>query len=267
MRLDQALGLFSSLSLRARQEHIRQGLVLVDGRRGRKGDRVTAGQQVILLASVPEAVDLPDVRVVRQSDSYAAIFKPGGLHVVRGKGRCLEDALPALGLEGWTLLNRLDYLTSGLVLAARSAEDAARYKAWQDARLVQKYYLALAHGAIEAEFQIANRILDDERKVVRVIEEPDIPLRGTHVRVLEHMDAKTLVLVAIYRGRRHQIRAHLAHAGFPLFGDPVYGLGEAGGLFLHHALLIMPGFTAHILPDWSLPLDRAISVLTELQQV
>ena len=99
-------------------------------------------------------------------------MKPGGVHTVRGKGEpCLESCLDRMGMHGWMLLNRLDFLTSGLVLAAASSEEGARYSAWQDAGDVRKWYLALAHGGIARDFSVRGRILDSKRRVVQVLEE------------------------------------------------------------------------------------------------
>jgi 23S rRNA pseudouridine1911/1915/1917 synthase len=45
----------------------------------------------------------------------------------------------------------------------------------------------------------------------------------THYRVLGRFRAHTLVRVELESGRTHQIRVHLAHIGFPIVGDPLYG--------------------------------------------
>lgn len=82
----------------------------------------------------------------------------------------------------------------------------------------------------------------------------------------------TLVLARIAKGARHQIRVHLAQAGYPIAGDALYGLnnentlesmpdleqnaiperiaGDSGPLFLHHAHITLPGFSASLQPDW-----------------
>lgn len=264
-RLDKAVSGVLGISLRQARLLIGQGLVLVDGRAARKGMPVHPGQTVRVETLDAGINDVPvRAHVVCRENGFAAVMKPGGVHTVRGKGEpCLESCLDQMGMHGWMLLNRLDFLTSGLVLAAASSEEGARYSAWQDAGDVRKWYLALAHGGIARNFSVRGRILDSKRRVVQVLEEDDEPIRWTLVRPLGATEKGTAVLIRIRKGRRHQIRAHMAHAGFPLVGDPIYGRGEPGGLFLHHWRVELPGFTAQEGPDWpdvSLPSVEAAQV-------
>lgn len=253
IRLDQALAQDMGLGLRRCRDLIDRHLVTVDGRIMRKGDLVCPGQRIVLTPEAqpdPMVVSCPDVVIVARDKGFAALAKPGGLHTAAGRGlACLESLLPSLGLAGWRLVNRLDQPTSGLVLAAAGSEDEAAYKAWQNQGLVRKWYLALAHGVV-GELELRGRILDAKRTVVRVTEEDDDRTRWTWVWPLAAVGTDTLVLVRILKGRRHQIRAHLAHAGHPLRGDLVYGRGETGGLFLHHWRVDMPAFSATASPAW-----------------
>ena len=251
-RLDRVLSTHLGLGLRRCRALIEAGLVLVDGRTLPKGGMVRPGQRVDVAdpdAPVPDG-EAAGVTVVAREEGFAALLKPGGVHTVAGRGALsVEACLPDLGLAGWRLLNRLDFLTGGLVLAAAGEPEADLYKGWQDAGLVRKWYLALAHGVV-GDLELAGVIRDDRRRVVRVTDELDEPLRRTLVRAVRPVGGDTLVLVRILKGRRHQIRAHLAHAGHALVGDPVYGQGEAGGLYLHHWRVDMPGFSAVALPGW-----------------
>jgi len=257
-RLDKVLAQNLGLGLRRTRALIEHGQVLVDDRPFPKGGLIRPGQRVCLLPpeassdlSASGAAVSPAVEVIARDERFAALAKPAGLHSVAGRGGdCLESVLPALGLQGWRLLNRLDFLTSGLVLAAAGDADVDAYTSWQDEGLVSKWYLALVHGVVDA-LELRGRILDEKRRVVRVTDEEDERLRWTWATALQRVDGNTLVVARIFKGRRLQIRAHLAHAGHPLVGDPVYGAGEAQGLRLHHWRVDMPGFSALWLPEWA----------------
>jgi 23S rRNA pseudouridine1911/1915/1917 synthase len=136
LRLDKVLALETGLGLRRCRALIDRRLVLVDGRVLRKGDLVFSGQQISFMSETEAGPEpcwpRPAVSLVARDEHFAVLAKPGGLHTVAGRGPCLENVLPDFGLEGWRLVNRLDCLTSGLVLAARCAKDEAVYKEWQD---------------------------------------------------------------------------------------------------------------------------------------
>jgi len=75
-------------------------------------------------------------------------------------------------------------------------------------------------------------------------QEDESPLRWTRVEPVDY-DAeqdRTLVQAIIHKGARHQIRAHLTHILHPIVGDPLYGKGEEGRLFLHHGRLEFEGY-------------------------
>ncbi len=291
-RLDSALELLvPDHGLRARKRLLETHRVLVDGRPRPKGYRVQAGQVLSLEPLDPHAAtsapldpaDWPGLRVVGQATGrMAALCKPAGLDteaLAGSPGPSLEAFLPGFFPGRFAVLvNRLDRPVSGVVLAALSPQGVDDYRALEDARAVAKVYLALVHGHcndMKGSELVLDRALDvSRRKAVRVLDEPDpTGLRHTRVRFLgpppgrdgsraEAMpEDAVLARVVIHKGARHQIRAHLAHAGHPIVGDPLYGLGEPGPVYLHHALAALPGFQAHadpLWPQWSLwePLVR-----------
>ena len=67
----------------------------------------------------------------------------------------------------------------------------------------------------------------------------------------------------IAKGARHQIRAHLAAYGYPILGDTIYEKTEndEGRLYLHHARIIFPGFTAVCPPQWTGSGEGSVLVL------
>ncbi len=185
--------------------------------------------------------------VVLEDHSLLAVVKPRGLPTVPAGGY-LEHTLLALVRMRWpgaSPMHRLGRETSGLVLfALTSPARVALQDAWRR-HAVRKTYRALATG-------VARRDAYDLDTPIGPVPHP---LLGTvhaasprgkpsrsRARVLERRAEQTLFEVAIDTGRPHQIRIHLACAGHPLVGDPLYRAGGApapgalpgaGGYCLH----------------------------------
>ena len=267
-RLDAALAIgFPDLSLRARRGLWKTLDIRVQGKPRPPAYKVRTGQRVDVLkeeaAVSVEKGGMQDVRIVGRSSVFAALFKPGMVHSVRGKQHgCIEDLLPTFFPdEEAFLLNRLDYLTSGLVLVGFYPESLDWYSQWQDEGQVVKTYLALVHGRLETGACVTQAIDSAKRRKVHVrsVENVD-PIRHTLVTPLMYTGDSTLVKAEIRKGQRHQIRAHLAFLGHPIVGDPLYGTetgttGEDGTMYLHHYSIVMPDFTAECLPDWDMDLS------------
>ncbi|MGE4299586.1 MAG: pseudouridine synthase family protein [Desulfovibrionaceae bacterium] len=264
-RLDKALAAcLPGVGLRARRRAWETHEVLVDGHPRPKGYTVRAGQLVCLRpreGGPPDAQSLLGlVRVVAENPDWAALAKPGGLHTEALAGRPGESVDMVLDRfwpgRGAVLLNRLDCLTSGLVLAGFGPLARERFRALEDAAAVEKRYLALVHGHVAAPFVCGNALDTADRARARVLPAQAPALRHTVVTPLARpaeADA-TLVRAVILKGARHQIRAHLAHAGHPICGDPVYGPADEATawpvMHLHHARVSFADFTACCVPDW-----------------
>ncbi|WP_432737525.1 pseudouridine synthase [Maridesulfovibrio sp. FT414] len=260
MRLDKFLTeLLPESGLRQRRRLIENGFVLVNGRPRKTGFKIFSGAEVALLKEDTRscAAEIASrLAVIAQTDAYAAVFKPDLIHSARVAGspeptaeECLNDLLHN---SKAILVNRLDMLTSGLLLVAFGAERETMFREYEDAGQVEKFYLARVHGAPERNFTVKNRLDTADRKRTKVLDEEDEPLRWTRAEILNVDGDGTAVLgVRISKGARHQIRAHLAHAGYPIVGDPLYGAdGESGRMYLHHRRIAFPGFEAECDPEW-----------------
>jgi 23S rRNA pseudouridine1911/1915/1917 synthase len=264
-RLDAALILaFPELGLRKRRAlwdrmDIRvQGVARPPSFKVRSGQTITICPDAVCLEE--KAVSLSKIHVVAVSSLFAAVFKPAGVHSVRGKNpgsveEVVADLFPG---EDSCLLNRLDHLTSGLILVGRSSESLSNYLHQQDRGLVRKIYLALVCGQVDDKICIKRAIDSSKRNKVRVLTtDNDDPIRHTVITPLGMIEEHTLVRAEIRKGQRHQIRAHLAAFGHPIVGDPLYGNGErqgesTGTMFLHHLEVGMQDFQASCLPDWDM---------------
>lgn len=268
-RLDKTLELFlPGVGLRGRRRLIESGDLTVDGRARAAGYRVRAGQTVAIVPGKPERRFGPaDLPVVLTAGDYVLLNKPAGLHsaaLAQGGGENVEALLPQLfpGRPA-CLLSRLDSLTTGLLPAAFSPGAAAAYRNMEESGEVDKTYLAVGHGEpASTYFRCAGELDAADRKKTRVLERAAIDsLRTTEVEALETQEGLTLFRCTIKKGARHQIRAHLAWAGHPLVGDPLYGQGEGERLYLHCAGIDCPAFAAGCDAPWNLA--EAVEIVSQ----
>ncbi|HEX4033297.1 MAG TPA: RluA family pseudouridine synthase [Solirubrobacteraceae bacterium] len=252
-RLDSFLA--GALGSRAQaQRRIEAGGVTVDGRAGRKNDRLRGGESI---AVAPEAIDdvalagpAAPFRVAYEDDALLIVDKPAGV-VVHPAGPhrdgTLSVALAARGAGGgepWRpgIVHRLDRDTSGLLVVAKSEEAHRRLKAALAAREIVREYLALVEGRPPARSGTIDAPLGrDRRAPKRISIDTDRPRAArTHFEVAETLPDTTLLVVHLETGRTHQIRAHLEAIGHPVCGDREYGTSGRYGLrrqFLHAARL------------------------------
>jgi 23S rRNA pseudouridine1911/1915/1917 synthase len=157
-------------------------------------------------------------------------------------------------------VGRLDKLTSGIVLFAKSAAiHAALQNRWHD---VQKIYLAVVEGEVQAAhgeiaLPLGTDPADRRRRVVRDDGSPSV----TRFERLAYssLSGRSLLRCLLITGRRHQIRVHLAASGWPVSGDDVYGtpLVDFPRLALHAARLdlVHPSLGERLSIEAPLPSD------------
>ena len=260
VRLDKALAvILPEASLRHRRRLCEDGAVLVNGANRRPGYKVKEGQEIELLRETGDSRAIMNkLIIVEQTNDFAAVLKPAGMHTAAIVGReapSVEAALkPLFGGQSPTLLNRLDFLTSGLTLVALNSDAVVVYQRLEKQGVIKKFYRAEVQGRFDGVAVVENRLDTDNRIKTRVLDESDPdPRRWTTVetRAHDHERDTTTVRCLIAKGARHQIRAHLASIGHPIVGDPLYGDAVDGErLKLHHERIEFEGFSARAEADF-----------------
>ena len=125
------------------------------------------------------------------------------------------------------LCNRIDRNTGGIVIAAKNAEALRILNEKIREREIDKRYLCIVRGRPRPpEGQLKGYVFKDAKKnqvYVRDRPEPGAKTAETRYRLLQSSGGLSLVECTLLTGRTHQIRAQMAHAGWPLLGDGKYG--------------------------------------------
>ena len=212
-------------------ENIASGLVRIDAQPAHVESILQRGCELTWQRPPWIEPDAPrSFTVLYEDDDLLAVAKPAGLPTLPGAGFLQATLLYQVQLYAPDAapMHRLGRWTSGLVLCARNLQARTSLMQQWSSKAVGKRYRALAGGLpLWDEMTISAPIGPVPHALLGSLHAatPDGKPSLSHVTVLERHADSFLCDVRIETGRPHQIRIHLAAAGYPLRGDPLYLAG------------------------------------------
>ncbi|MDK2910058.1 MAG: rRNA synthase [Bacteroidales bacterium] len=275
LRIDKYLtGKIQNVSRNKVQNAAHAGNIRVNEKPVKPNYRVKPGDVISILLPGPprETENLPEnipLNIVFEDEDVLIVSKPAGMVVHPAYANYNGTLVNALlyhflgktdregePMRPW-LVHRIDKDTSGLLVVASNELAQAILARQFFEHSIQRNYTALVWGDLpEEEGTIRGYISRSprDRRVMTVWQDPEKGRHSvTHYKVIERLGYTTLVDCQLETGRTHQIRAHFASIGYPLFGDTAYGGREIlkGPVFnkykqfVENCFALLPGQALH----------------------
>ena len=222
------------------QKLIADGYITVNGQVAKASLKLDVGDKInIIIPPTPPSLLSPEaipLNIIYEDADLLVVDKPAGLTVHPAPGHpdhTLVNAIlahfPHLADISDSLrpgiVHRLDRDTSGVMLVAKNKVAQANLISQFKTRTVVKAYFALVKGHLTSERGIIEAAIGrDPRNRKRMAVVTEGREARTEYRVIKYLGNYSLLEVILETGRTHQIRVHLAAIGYPVAGDPVYGV-------------------------------------------
>jgi len=278
-----------NMSRSAVQKLLEEGHILLNGKPGKKNDKLSPGDRVEVAVPKPKEVDIAPkempLDIVYEDDDVLVLNKPKGLVVhpaaghqddtlVNGLLYAMGDSLSGINGELRPgIVHRIDKDTSGLLAVAKNDLAHTVLASQLKDHTMARTYEAIVCGSFREDSGTVDapigRHPTDRKKMCVTARNSKNAV--THWEVVARYRGYTHIRCRLETGRTHQIRVHMAHIGHPILGDTVYGhkkpeLGQdsqclhAGALCFRHPRHGQPVMVFAPLPEYF------TAVLSKLQK-
>ncbi len=182
------------------------------------------------------------IDVIYEDDDIIAVNKPAGILSQKSKDSDISIneliiaylinersySLDEFRIFKPSVSNRLDFNTTGVLLAAKTLKgQQSLSKALKD-RTIDKYYICIVTGVVDEAFVLEGSLTKehDTNKAIVSDDNTNDDYIKTELTPIAHSDKTSLLRIHLVTGKTHQIRAHMAHIGHPIIGDVKYGLED-----------------------------------------
>lgn len=241
IRIDKYLSeIFDDKSRSFIQGLIEKESIKVNNKIQKSNYKLKPFDEIEVLFSEPEVLkvdpeDIP-INILYEDKDIVVVNKEQGMVVHPAPGNYNGTLVNALlfhckdlssinGVIRPGIVHRIDKDTSGVLVIAKNDEAHNKLSEQLKDHSMKREYYALVEGRIKNDKGTINKPLARNKKdrlKIAVVEGGKNAI--THYEVLERYNGYTLIKCILETGRTHQIRVHMSSIGFPLVGDPLYGL-------------------------------------------